>query len=222
MNIETINDIKLKDISLISNKNKKLYPIIFKWEECANKVYLTGSFCEWITFYEMEKLNNNNFIFILFLEKGIYQFKFIVDNKWKCNSNLPTCNDKNGNINNFININENKFEEITTDFSTSTITENNYLEDDYDNEIYFHDIINLNLIKHIEETPEEYKCNIKYNLLKKYTNNYSYKKLLPIKNEYINHFNIKTIDKKKRYNIVSCSMRTEMKITTIVYYKPNK
>ena len=39
----------------ISDDNKKLYSILFQWEGEAEKVYLTGSFCNWINFYEMEK-----------------------------------------------------------------------------------------------------------------------------------------------------------------------
>ena len=55
----------------ISKKKIKLYPIIFKWEGEAEKVYITGSFCDWINFYEMEKIKTKKkFYFTLFLQKG--------------------------------------------------------------------------------------------------------------------------------------------------------
>jgi len=112
----------------LSKKKIKLYPIVFKWEGEAEKVYLTGSFCDWINFYEMEKKKTKTkFYFTLFLQKGTYQYKFKVDSLWKCNSNYPTCYDENGNMNNYIEVPEKKSEEIASDFSTSSIS-------DYDEE----------------------------------------------------------------------------------------
>ena len=112
----------------LSKKKIKLYPIVFKWEGEAEKVYLTGSFCDWINFYEMEKnKTKKKFYFTLFLQKGTYQYKFKVDSLWKCNSNYPTCYDENGNMNNYIEVPEKKLEEIASDFSTSSIS-------DYDEE----------------------------------------------------------------------------------------
>ena len=112
----------------LSKKKIKLYPIVFKWEGEAEKVYLTGSFCDWINFYEMKKnKTKKKFYFTLFLQKGTYQYKFKVDSLWKCNSNYPTCYDENGNMNNYIEVPEKKLEEIASDFSTSSIS-------DYDEE----------------------------------------------------------------------------------------
>ena len=122
--------------------NKKLYPTIFKWEGEAEKVYITGSFCDWINFYEMQK-NKTKFFFVLFLKKGIYQYKFKVDSIWKCNDNYPTCSDEKGNINNFIEVTEKKGEEITSDFSTSNISDCN--EDNSLKSLYeFSNILNKN------------------------------------------------------------------------------
>ena len=112
----------------LPKKKIKLYPIVFKWEGEAEKVYLTGSFCDWINFYEMSKnKTKKKFYFTLFLQKGTYQYKFKVDSLWKCNSNYPTCYDENGNMNNYIEVPEKKLEEIASDFSTSSIS-------DYDEE----------------------------------------------------------------------------------------
>ena len=127
----------------ISKKKIKLYPIIFKWEGEAEKVYLTGSFCDWINFYEMEKIKTKKkFYFTLFLQKGIYQFKYKVDSLWKCNSNYPTCYDENGNMNNYIEVSEKKLEEIASDFSTSSISDYNE-EEHSENSLYeFSNIFN--------------------------------------------------------------------------------
>ena len=101
---------------------------VFRWDGNGKSVYLTGSFCDWHQIFEMEKCedpinkNNNKFYLTLFLPRGLYQYKFIIDNQWRCNSNFPTCSDKNGNINNVIDLTKQRKEDGTTDFSTSYVT----------------------------------------------------------------------------------------------------
>ena len=44
----------------------------------------------------------NNFELLLYLPKGIYQFKFIVDNVWRCSKYYKTETDKGNNTNNIL------------------------------------------------------------------------------------------------------------------------
>lgn len=194
------------------NKIKKLYPIVFQWEGEGDNVYLTGSFCDWLQFYEMEK-KENKFYFTLFLQKGTYQYKYKVDSDWKCNLNYPICNDKNGNINNIITVNEKKQEEIATDFSTISISGNNKGDGNFsDNSLLdFSNMIKIKKNNYINFFEEKKDINNHMN--------YSYKKIIPIKNEFIEHLNIKKTDESK-YTVTSCSMRLGFKICTLVYYKP--
>lgn len=117
-----------KDNNNIQKKKPIRFATLFQWDGEGNNVYLTGSFCDWQQFFEMEKYEdpknkkNNKFFITLFLPIGSYQYKFKIDDKWKCNSNFPTCSDKNGNINNIIDLTKQKREEGITDFSTSYIT----------------------------------------------------------------------------------------------------
>ena len=117
-----------KDNNDFQQKKPTRFATLFQWDGEGNNVYLTGSFCDWQQFFEMEKCedpknkNNNKFFITLFLPLGSYQYKFKIDDKWKCNSNFPTCSDKNGNINNIIDLTRQKREEGITDFSTSCIT----------------------------------------------------------------------------------------------------
>ena len=127
----------------ISDKKYRLYSILFQWEGEAEKVYLTGSFCNWINFYEMEKIKNK-FYFTLFLPKGVYQYKFKVDSDWKCNNNFPTCSDPDGNINNYINVTDKKLKDISSDFSTSSISDYNEEENSEITLFEFSDIFNKN------------------------------------------------------------------------------
>ena len=51
----------------------------------------------------MTKNEKNNFYELtLYLPKGEYQFKFIVDNIWKCSNFYPTVTDLNNNTNNIL------------------------------------------------------------------------------------------------------------------------
>ena len=110
--------------------NHKRYSTKFEWDGEGQHVYLTGSFCDWEQFFEMKKslFENNKFFLSLFLPKGIYQYKFKIDNEWRCNSNFPTCHDDSGNINNIIDLTKdninNKIDELPkTDISTICISE---------------------------------------------------------------------------------------------------
>ena len=248
-------------------KKPARFPTIFQWDGNGNKVYLTGSFCDWHQFFEMEKYvdpndtNNIKFFLTLFLPKGAYQYKFKIDNQWKCNSNFPTCSDKNGNINNFVDLTKQKREDGTTDLSTSNVTnppeikyddtnisnfseflekentsnnnnicfcrnENNEIAEDSQVEYNYNDFNNFNFYS----LTNQKKKGINNFLLKEkeqniVNDNYSYKKILPLRNECINHFilnknNIKKNDDK--IMISSCSFRFGFKITTIIYYEPKK
>ena len=228
------------------------FPIVFEWEGNENNVYLTGSFCDWHQFFEMEKVedpnnkNNYKFFLTLFLPKGAYQYKFKIDDQWKCNSNFPTCSDKNGNINNIIDLTKQKREDGTTDFSTSYVTtkgaeqkmdetkisnfSDNFFSDDKlsiikssINEISENSSVdysyknnaNLNNIEENESLEEEEKLIL--------NNNYSYKRLLPIPIEHLDHLilNKTTFNRFSNHKnlISSCSFRYGFETTTVIYYK---
>ena len=88
----------------IDNKNDKIN-FLFIWAEGGYDVKITGSFCDWRIKFNMTKDNNDNlFKCQLPLEHKIYQFKFIVDNEWKCSDKYPIKEDNSGNINNFIDL----------------------------------------------------------------------------------------------------------------------
>ena len=90
---------------------------LFIWTEGGCHVKLTGSFSDWKIKFDMTKDPNDNFFKCqLPLDNKIYQFKFIVDNDWKCSDNYPIKEDNSGNINNFIDLtNYNEKKEQKTD-----------------------------------------------------------------------------------------------------------
>jgi len=112
-----------KSISEAQNKNL----IKFYWNEGGNEVFITGSFCEWDKRLKMRKNKNNIFEIELFLPKGKFEFKFIVDGLWRCSSNYQQIKDNRGNSNNFIdNISDTKnFNEINLNKNVTNLSEEN-------------------------------------------------------------------------------------------------
>jgi hypothetical protein len=98
-NQENSSDIEevIQDLNDI-NKN-----FIFTWSEGGNDVKITGSFSDWKVQYQMTKdPKDQMFKLELPLKNEIYQYKFIVDNAWKCSKNYPIIDDGYGNINNIL------------------------------------------------------------------------------------------------------------------------
>lgn len=109
-NINYYNSDKVTQEQSISDTNinhsLKLY-----WEEGGNEVFISGSFFDWNKRIKMYKNKNNIFEQELYLPRGKYYFKFIVDGVWKWSSFYQQEKDNSGNINNYIdttNINTNK------------------------------------------------------------------------------------------------------------------
>ena len=235
---------KPPDIKNPNQENKtEIFAAVFQWDGSDKNVYITGSFCNWLQFFEMRKFKQENksedeiskSYLLLFLPRGTYQYKFKINSIWKCNSNFPTCSDKDGNINNVITIPPNKIEEGTTDFTTSHKTlpkfdevnnffcqkiESTFL-DDFSYKYFFNYDFLSNQKKKIKNIYLQNKeCDIM-------NGNYSYKRIHQMPNEIINHFTIRKdivkIDKnndKEKSLRYGCTFRYYNKTTTFVYYKP--
>jgi 5'-AMP-activated protein kinase regulatory beta subunit len=69
--------------------NEEKIPFKFEWIEGGSEVFIAGTFLDnWKTFKRLEK-NSATGIFevIIYISKDIHQFKFIIDNIWKCSRN---------------------------------------------------------------------------------------------------------------------------------------
>ena len=86
-----------------SNNTKTNY--LFTWNEGGNQVKITGSFCDWKIKFDMTKDPNDNiFKCQLPLENKLYQFKFIIDDEWKCSNKYSIKEDNSGNLNNILDL----------------------------------------------------------------------------------------------------------------------
>lgn len=68
----------------------------------ANNVYLSGSFNSWTKIPMIKE--KSAFRKSLNLNHGIHQFRFCVDSEWKTSKSLPTIEDQDGNLVNYIEI----------------------------------------------------------------------------------------------------------------------
>jgi len=243
-NMNPNNSINIKksqeqENSKTENKKEMLFAAIFQWDGNEKNVYITGSFCNWLQFFEMRKFEQGDkagekcdkSYLLLFLPRGTYQYKFKINSKWKCNSNFPTCSDKDGNINNVTTIPPNTGEEVTTDFSTShksNINMNYYCQKNQIgslDEFSYKYLYNYDLLSNQNQLMmNNYFKSKEKDIL---NGNYSYKKIYPIPHELINHFTIdKNINKKNESHNkektlkYGCTIRYMDKMTTFVYYKP--
>lgn len=97
------NSIKSKN-----NKNEKLYNVDFFWKDEkqeATEVLLAGNFISWNNKFIMKR-QDKLFKVSLKLHKGIYKYKYIVDNKWKISENETKIIEPNGVVNNTISVPE--------------------------------------------------------------------------------------------------------------------
>jgi hypothetical protein len=237
---ELEKDTLLNDNIKLNDQNK--IPVTFEWESEGNSVYLSGSFCNWEQFFLMEKQPNGKRILTLYLNKGFIQYKFKVDNIWRCNEKFPITDD-NGNKNNYIDttnweISVGKSDETTTNTEASFKQIDNKsinlslelqnAQKNYTNYIPKLNELNVNAPK----TPEQYIKNIDLNNNSSeeekcdfYKESYDYKSIKSVFHEQINHMNYKIknnkiVNNSGDKNSVVCSIvsRYRLKFTTFVYY----
>ena len=234
------NTLNINNYKIDSNK----IPITFEWDLGGKSVYLSGNFCNWKQFFLMQKNQDGKYFLTLYLNKGLIQYKFKVDDEWRYNQKFPIIND-NGNINNYIDttnweISIEKSEE-TTNSNTETSfrqldnksininTEFKFAKNNYTN--YFPKINEMN--EYAQRIPEQYKSNIKSDIKALNSENdiilgenSSYKSIKPVAKEKINHLNYKIESNRKIINTrneapIVCSIvsRHRLKFTTFIYYK---
>ena len=218
--------------SIIETKKDKV-KFKFEWKQDNNysnksmEVLLVGTFLKsWDNFVTMKKNKDTQiYEYEIYLQKKIYYFKFIVNNKWFCSDLYQTKLDKNNNLNNYIDLTnyKEKDKEIENILSNST----NYLKNISDYESF----IKYPELKILNKNPSRvfyYKKDFSIDKNNKkfcygYINS-SYKKIFKLENDKIGHIipEMNNIFSNKNYFRISITERNKNKLVTLVYYKPKK
>lgn len=80
-------------------------PVMIVWPHPGKVVHLTGSFNNWKKKIRLQK-SSEDFSTIVDMPPGMHQFKFIVDDEWKCSEDLPVGSDSEGNLVNCLQVND--------------------------------------------------------------------------------------------------------------------
>jgi len=241
---QSISDNVLTNISTKISPNK--VPVTFEWDQDGNSVYLTGNFCNWEQYFLMNKNSSGIYSLTLYLSKGFIQYKFKVDDEWKCNEKFPMMID-NGHKNNYIDTTnweisveaseENTKDNTNTNSNTELsvkhkINKSFNFQGEYSNYIpkinemhgnapkapepYKPKLNSNNISKQDQIGNELYLSNKEDNLFGEYS---SYKKVKNLRHEQINHFNCKINNVNNNPIISSLIFRYRLKFTNFVYYK---
>jgi len=206
----------------------------FEWKEGGNDIKIAGSFLEnWQKQEPMKKnLATNFYEFELDIPKGIHQFKFIIENKWKCSKDYKISKDKSDNYNNEIDL---------TDINNININNNNYTnkiknkKSNKDKIDYPCDIPLKTDAKKASNLPWNYKANINFGY--KYINcnnnnlieNDTFKSIATTSHDKLSHivFNNDNYfginhknEKNKNYLRIATTQRNRHKFLTVVYFSP--
>ncbi|EPZ32851.1 hypothetical protein O9G_004294, partial [Rozella allomycis CSF55] len=73
---------------------QELIPTVITWKHGGNKVFVMGSFNRWTEKVELKRSESeNDFSTVLVLKPGTHRIKFVVDDEWKCSTDLVTAAD---------------------------------------------------------------------------------------------------------------------------------
>jgi hypothetical protein len=189
-----------------------------------------------------DKSTTDKYYLELELNEGVYQFKFKVDNEWKCSKNYPTVID-NGNENNYIELKKlnikippkknseqlirkkskkfNKFNKL----NLKNLNYSNYYPPKNQLNLNAPSISNqysnsFNLDNNTKQNEIGKDIFMKHNEHNLLSENNSYKKIFITPHINLNHLISRSLY--NRYSILSSmTRRIRDKYSTIVYYKPN-
>ena len=236
-NLSFIEDVNksTKTDSLIETRQEKVkfkfkYKPDIKYFNKKIEVLLVGTFMKsWDNYVIMKKNFENHFYeYEAFLERKLYFFKFIVNNKWLCSNLYQTKLDESNNLNNWIDLTnykeeeetETSFNDIKNIFDSQETNALKVLNSKPPRLLYYKKPFNL------DNSSNQYKF---VNNKKKRNNfwgnrniNSCYKKIFKLNIENIGHLITKMPDfsDNKNYRRISTTERNENKFITLVYYKP--
>ncbi|KAG0198725.1 galactose metabolism- protein [Mortierella sp. GBA30] len=107
---ETVDPLKSMDDRHDDLKDGNV-PTIITWSQGGTNVYVTGTFNNWKQKVRLNK-STSDFSTILNLPPGTHRIKFIVDDEWKCSTELSAATDAEGNLVNFLEVADEEQDEL--------------------------------------------------------------------------------------------------------------
>ena len=83
----------------------KMIPIMVSWPYEGKTVFVTGTFNNWKRKIRLNK-SSLEFSTVIDMPLGTHRLKFIVDDEWKCSEHLPMESDPEGNLVNYVEVND--------------------------------------------------------------------------------------------------------------------
>ncbi|XP_076239979.1 5'-AMP-activated protein kinase subunit beta-2-like [Calliopsis andreniformis] len=88
--------------------DSKVLPTVFKWEGGGKQVYISGTFTGWKTLPMVK--SHGDFVTIIDLPEGEYQYKFFVDGEWRHDPDIKIVDNGMGSKNNLVSVRKSDFE----------------------------------------------------------------------------------------------------------------
>ncbi|KAJ3100619.1 hypothetical protein HDU97_002107 [Phlyctochytrium planicorne] len=102
----------LAPLSVRKDEKPTTIPVMISWQGGGRTVYITGSFNNWKQKIRLTK-SKSDFTTVIDMPGGqTHRFKFIVDDEWKCSEDLPMASDPDGNLVNYLEVQDEKGEKI--------------------------------------------------------------------------------------------------------------
>lgn len=92
-------------------KKDEIYPVIFHWSHGGKEVYVAYSGDNWGQKYRMQR-SHGDFSLIMEIEPGVYHYKFIVDNQWRCAPDQKYVRDANGAYSNVLDVRSHSYQQV--------------------------------------------------------------------------------------------------------------
>lgn len=77
-----------------SSEAEELVPIIFTWTAGGDSISISGSWDSYKTVIQLHKAGASEHTILLYLQPGVFHYKYLVDDVWKVNHINPTRKDK--------------------------------------------------------------------------------------------------------------------------------
>ncbi|XP_020701810.1 SNF1-related protein kinase regulatory subunit beta-1 isoform X2 [Dendrobium catenatum] len=84
---------------------EKEIPVLITWNYGGNSVLVEGSWDDWSSRKTLQRTGKDHSILIV-LPSGVYQYRFIVDGRWRYAPDLPSVANDMGDFNNIMDVNE--------------------------------------------------------------------------------------------------------------------